>query len=179
MSYFYRATRGSSEARPRVEPGPVGGRVRSAPPGLRADTHTRVLYTRHMRSRRGPPCSWIHKTAHAALLALAAMPPVLAERRCRCRRSPCTCCAAARARRSCCRRSPCTCCAAARARTSCLPCPRSYSRSDGAMRLYNQIHDARSGGALADLQPTQRVAGLDSLLLRFCRPRLTLRRVLQ
>ena len=38
------------------------------------------------------------------------------------RRSPCTCCAAARARRSCCRRSPCTCCAAARARRSyCRP----------------------------------------------------------
>ena len=34
------------------------------------------------------------------------------------RRSPCTCCAAARARRCHCRRSPCTCCAAARARRS-------------------------------------------------------------
>ena len=31
-------------------------------------------------------------------------------------RTPCTCCAAARARRSCCRRSPCNCGAAARAR---------------------------------------------------------------
>ena len=28
-----RATRGSSEARPRVDPGPAGGRVSSAPPG--------------------------------------------------------------------------------------------------------------------------------------------------
>ena len=58
-------------------------------------------------------------------------------RRSRCRRSPCTCWPAARARRGrCCRRSPCICCAAARARISCSPCPRSYTRFDGATRLY-------------------------------------------
>ena len=41
-------------------------------------------------------------------------PPFRARRFCR-RRSPCSCCAAARARRCCCRRSPCTRCASARA----------------------------------------------------------------
>eukprot|EP00964_Phaeocystis_antarctica_P026313 scaffold14815_cov53-Phaeocystis_antarctica.AAC.6 len=57
--------------------GQAGGRVSSAPGAStpRADTHTRVLYTRHKSSRRGPPCSWIHKTT---LLAPGGPPPVRA-----------------------------------------------------------------------------------------------------
>ena len=107
-----RDTRRSSEARPRADPGPAGSRV-SPPPGRRprADTHTGVLYTRHKSSRRGPPCSWMHKTPRRALCTCGA--PARA-RRCRRRHSPCTVCAAAHARRGRRRRTPCRCCAAAR-----------------------------------------------------------------
>ena len=109
-----RDTRRSSEARPRADPGPAGSRV-SPPPGRRprADTHTRVLYTRHKSSQRGPPCSWMHKTTRRTPCNSR---DAARAHRCRRRRTPCSCCAADRARRCCCRRTPCTGCAAARAR---------------------------------------------------------------
>eukprot|EP00964_Phaeocystis_antarctica_P021864 scaffold12146_cov53-Phaeocystis_antarctica.AAC.2 len=47
----------------------TGTLVVPRPPGL---THTLALYT-HKSSRRGPPCSWIHKTT---LLAPGGPPPV-------------------------------------------------------------------------------------------------------
>ena len=137
-----RATRLSSESRPRADPGPASGRMSPAPgrrprPGL---THTRAYFTHvtrvadeilRARGCIGPhaavlavaaPPPMLAYAAAAALLAPGVPPPVLADGDAAAAAllAPCTWCAAGRAYSCRGRRSPCTGCAAARARTACV-----------------------------------------------------------